>query len=59
METTMMKMFLCGVLLAASTLTAISGSVALQRYAFYEGYSPQQLDCLTHPDMSLRHCGVR
>jgi hypothetical protein len=54
----MMMKFLCGVLLAASTLTII-GSVALQRYAFYEGYSPQQLDCLTHPDMSVHHCGLR
>jgi hypothetical protein len=55
----MIRKFLGGVLLAASTLTAISGSVALQRYAFYEGYSPQQLDCVTHPDMSPRHCSVR
>jgi hypothetical protein len=56
---TMIKNFLCGLLLAASTLTAISGSVAVQRYAFYEGYSAQQLDCLSRLDMSPRHCGVR
>jgi hypothetical protein len=59
MERTMMKKFLSGVLIAASTLSAIAGSAALQRQAFYEGYTPQQLDCLTHSDMSQRHCGMR